>query len=372
MITDQLSLHSLRLCGETLSRVNKFHHGKTTSQRHDDNSPPRHDDTMIIHHDDTTTRRHDDVIYSQGGRRGKGRTDKNFTKPLFTSATSLCKNNEYLLFIERRTRCAAFSLVEILVAIFVLSIGLIMIAGIFPVAVKWTADDAQTSIAQVIAKNAVATIETQYASPSGTFPPAALNLTATPPNYMGYGPFCYNFGNSTPYPNANPAPAAPTTTPPPGVYYWSALILPASSTIAGSSGIYPGMQNNLYTIYVFVFNKGDINNTFTAGGTGALDMQPVPQSSGTYYPQLYSGTLSSVIGGVLPVGAQGLDLNTGAVFRAIVDASGNYSVTSVPPSTTSPNPNYTAISGNTVIFAPPAIGQTASPLIYVYVTTVSL
>ncbi len=65
MITDQLSLHSLRLCGETLSRVNKFHHGKTTSQRHDDNSPPRHDDTMIIHHDDTTTRRHDDVIYSQ-------------------------------------------------------------------------------------------------------------------------------------------------------------------------------------------------------------------------------------------------------------------------------------------------------------------
>ena len=65
MITDQLSLHSLRLCGETLSRVNKFHHGKTTSQRHDDNSPQRHDDTMIIHHDDTTTRRHDDAIYSQ-------------------------------------------------------------------------------------------------------------------------------------------------------------------------------------------------------------------------------------------------------------------------------------------------------------------
>ena len=335
-------------------------------------------------------------LMHNGGNEDNRRSHKHGLIPLRSSASSVVKNhkvqrsmnNEQLslrslrlcgsqaLFIERQRR-AAFSLVEILVAIFVLSIGLIMIAGIFPVAVKWTADDAQTSIAQVIAKNAVATIETQYASPSGTFPPAALNLTATPPNYMGYGPFCYNFGNSSPYPNINPAPAAPpSTVPPPGVYYWSALILPASSTIAGSSGIYPGMQNNLYTIYVFVFNKGDINNTFTAGDTGALDMQPVPQSSGTpitsYYPQLYSGTLSSVIGGVLPVGAQGLDLNTGAVFRAIVDASGNYSVTSVPPSTTSPNPNYTAISGNTVIFAPPAIGQTASPLIYVYVTTVSL
>jgi type II secretory pathway pseudopilin PulG len=273
----------------------------------------------------------------------------------------------------RHSRAAAFSLVEILVAIFVLSIGLIMIAGVFPVAVKWTADDAQTSIAQVIAKNAVATIETQYASPSGTFPVAALNLTATPPNYTGYGPFCYNFGNSSPYPNANPAPAAPGSIPP-GVYYWSALILPASS---GYAGITPGPQtSNLYTIYVFVFNKGDINNTFTAGGPGALAMQPIAQSSGTpiatYYPQLYSGTLSSVIGGALPVGAQGLDISTGTIFRAIVDVSGNYSITSVPTSTTSPNPNYTAIEGNTVIYAPPAIGQTASPLIYVYVTTVNL
>ncbi len=69
----------------------------------------------------TTTRRHDDVIYSQGGRRGKGRTDKNFTKPLFTSATSLCKNNEYLLFIERQRR-AAFTLVELLTVIAIMVI----------------------------------------------------------------------------------------------------------------------------------------------------------------------------------------------------------------------------------------------------------
>ena len=69
----------------------------------------------------TTIRRHDDAIYSQGGRRGKGRTDKNFTKPLFTSATSLCKNNEYLLFIERQRR-AAFTLVELLTVIAIMVI----------------------------------------------------------------------------------------------------------------------------------------------------------------------------------------------------------------------------------------------------------
>ena len=56
-------------------------------------APQRYYDTTVIHHDDTTTRRHDDAIYSQGGRRGIERTDKNFTKPLFSSATSLCKNS---------------------------------------------------------------------------------------------------------------------------------------------------------------------------------------------------------------------------------------------------------------------------------------
>ena len=55
-------------------------------------APQRYYDTTVIHHDDTTTRRYNDVLYSQGGWRGKGRTDKNFTKPLFSSATSFCKN----------------------------------------------------------------------------------------------------------------------------------------------------------------------------------------------------------------------------------------------------------------------------------------
>ncbi len=87
--------------------------------------------TQCYNEQRTTTRRHDDVIYSQGGRRGKGRTDKNFTKLLFASATSLCKNDEYLLFIERQRR-AAFTLIEILV---VLSIIVLLIAILVPAAI---------------------------------------------------------------------------------------------------------------------------------------------------------------------------------------------------------------------------------------------
>ncbi len=254
--------------------------------------------------------------------------------------------NSYLL--PPNSSRSAFSLAEILIAIFVLSIGLIMIAAVFPVAAKWTAQDAQTSVAQVIAKNAVATIQTQGLIPS---------------TGGAIGPYCYNFGNASPYPNANPAPAAPTTpTPPPGSYYWSAVILPASSTTAGSSGVYPGTQNNLYTIYVFVFNKGDLSNTFTASGTPL--MQPVAQPVGpSYYPQLAEGTYSAVAGTSMPVGSQGLDVNTGGVFRLIVNASNAI----VPTGTAVANP-----TGDTIIYAPPAINQTSSPLIYVYVTTVSL
>ena len=279
------------------------------------------------------------------------------------------------LLVERRPRRrAAFSLAEILIAIFVLSIGLIMVAAVFPIAAKWTAEDAQSTIAQVIAKDAVAQIKAQYdANPTG-FPATVLAGTD------GYGPFCYNFGNASPYPNnANPAPTPDTsTTPPPGSYYWSAYIIPAT-TPAGSSGIYApagggGTQgSNLYTIYIFVFNKGDLNNTFTAGAGGALPMQPVSQgTTNSYYPQLYSGTMSTVVGKGVPTGSQALDMTTGQVFRVELDSTGNYTTTSVPPSSTTPNPYYTAAANHSVLYAPPAINQTASPLIYIYVTTVNL
>jgi type II secretory pathway pseudopilin PulG len=264
----------------------------------------------------------------------------------------LCKNNEYLLFIERQRR-AAFSLVEILVAIFVLSIGLIMIAGIFPVAVKWTADDAQTSIAQVIAKNAVATIETEM---SNSAPPILTQLT-----YATSG--VYAFGNSQPYPASNPGTA---------VYSWSAYLAPA-----------PGVPGtNTYLLYVFIFsnpNPGQSSYTVSLPnqpyGTPTTPIAGIPAGN-TAYPQVFEATWASLFGTGstatanpnFPVGAIGVDISdpgvniTDDVFRLIVNTAGNL----VPTGTGIPNTN------DEILFAPPAIGQTASPLIYIYVTTVSL
>lgn len=284
-----------------------------------------------------------------------------------------CCGRSHLSLTARR---AAFSLAEILIAIFVLSIGLIMIASVFPVAAKWTAEDAETSVGQVIAKNAVAQIQAQ-----GLIP---LYLSAG----GAIGPYCYSFGNSSPYPNTNPAPyPVALSTPPAGEYYWSAYVVPSGIAVgassAGSGGVYPGTQGNMYTIYVFVFNKGGLSNTFPTpkAPTTLLTMQPYPQNAtytDSYYPQLYSGTLSELAGQSLspamPIGSLGVDATTGQVFREIVDPATNaITITGIPASTTTPNPYLTTLhGGDAIIYAPAANNQTSSPLIYVYVTTVSL
>ena len=286
---------------------------------------------------------------------------------------------------SRLRRRAAFSLAEILIAIFVLSIGLIMIAAVFPVAAKWTAQDAQTSVAQVIAKNAVEQIKLQILA--GSLPlnsPPAATLT-------GYGPFAYSFGTAQPIPFGtaqsysaianfapfalDPAPASPTPAPvpPPGSYYWSAVIVPASS---GYAGVFPNAQlNSAYTVYVFVFSKGDASSTFPApyapiGGDTLLPMQPDAQnihaSHLSFYPQLFEGPYPSAAL-AMPIDSLGVDVSTGCVFRLITDPATN----AVVPTGLAGGSVLNKASDD-IIFAPPAIGQTSSPLIYVYVTTVNL
>jgi prepilin-type N-terminal cleavage/methylation domain-containing protein len=295
------------------------------------------------------------------------------------------------LIIEWQRR-DGFSLAEILIAIFVLSIGLIMIAAVFPVAAKWTAEDAQTSVAQVIAKNAVAQIQAQFLS--GVLPAAALNSPTAAQPYVGYGPFAYSFGTAQPYPfgtaqaynaSANfapypldPAPASPAVppVPPPGAYYWSAVIVPAEN---GYAGVSPTVETgNLYTVYVFVFNKGDVNNVFSAPpyspgfpstANTLLPMVPYAQNAVaalSFYPQLFEGEYQYAEP-AMPMDSLGFDVTTGSVFRLITDPANN---TIVP--TGQQGGAVVNKTSDFVIFAPPAINQTSSPLIYVYVTTVSL
>ena len=299
------------------------------------------------------------------------------------------------LLIERhqpRRRRAAFSLAEILIAIFVLSIGLIMIAAVFPVAAKWTAQDAQTSVAQVIAKNAVAQIQAQFAA--GNLPAGVLNSPTTAQPFAGFGPFAYQFGTAQPYPFGtsqaysntanfapyplNPAPATPTPAPvpPPGSYYWSAVMVPAASGYAGVSP-YSAQMNNVYTVYVFVFNKGQDTNVFSAPTYGSpstgntlIPMLPYAQNSVasylSFYPQLFEGEYQFAVP-AMPVDSLGVDISTGSVFRLITDPATNALVP-----TGLAGGSVINTTSDYIIFAPPAIGQTSSPLIYVYVTTVNL
>jgi|GEM_PF-1881594 len=309
-----------------------------------------------------------------------------------------------------RQRRAAFSLAEILIAIFVLSIGLIMIAAVFPVAVKWTAQDAETSIAQVIAKNAVATLQAQYS-------PYFYSNSNVP---YAIGPFVYSFGSSQPYPafaNLAPYPTGPANlaTPPVGQYYWTAVVCPAASTLSGTSGIPSGAgpANGIFTVAIFVFSKGDANDTFPTtaplpSGSNAygasliapytfypvpavpplpiapyLQYQnfanPIAPITASYYPQVFAEPWNPGVAAdapddtSFPMGSLGFDATRGQVFRKITDANNNIiasgGATAAAGGTVyGPQPQI----GDEIIFAPPANNQTASPLIYVYVTTVNL
>jgi prepilin-type N-terminal cleavage/methylation domain-containing protein len=108
MLNDQLSLRSLRLCG----------------------SGP-------VNFTATTQKLNEQQTKQVAGYRlrvtGEGRWGKSYSPitcnlqpttynlPLFTSAASLCKNNEYLLFIERQRR-AAFTMVELLTVLAIMVI----------------------------------------------------------------------------------------------------------------------------------------------------------------------------------------------------------------------------------------------------------
>src|SRR5271170_2325995 len=276
----------------------------------------------------------------------------------------------------------AFSLMEILFSIGILAVGLIMVAGIFPVAVKWTAENAQSTVGAVIAQNAFAVIksniqsaQTDDQSPFNTYYQAGL-----------WGSQPYAFGANQP--DAPSAGAQP-------LYYWTAFLQlgPGASAASGFQAI---SSASLYRVYIFVFARDDPNNLYTpqSGGSGNgsyltfVEQQPGASSQTpayTPYPQIYSGVLDGTdkngrTGSVLPnssslqpgatcpmpIGSLGLDFTTGAVFRLTISPSGTF--TTLPPI----NPN------DDVLYTPAATGNTAgggqqtdSPLIYIYTGTVS-
>jgi prepilin-type N-terminal cleavage/methylation domain-containing protein len=241
-----------------------------------------------------------------------------------------------------------FSLVEVLLAMFILGIGMIMVASVFPVGANWTRQTTEDSVAQTVVQNALSVIRTHY-GPTGNmrfflnsdylildptltltlntnnnntilntqadYPnsnvPMPFVLQALPgfiPLYDGSGniirqgiPFnerAYQFGSSTPFPAANWKNCT---------YFWTALarLNPGHRNFGwvGSTqrsltppdltnGIIPSSNYN-YDIYILVFRKGAVEQKFSHVGIDAL-VTSIPKSD----PKEYGGTRIPSSGGL--------------------------------------------------------------------------
>jgi type II secretory pathway pseudopilin PulG len=286
-----------------------------------------------------------------------------------------------------RRNAPGFSLMEVLLAVFILGIGLIMVATIFPVGADWTRQSTEDSVAQAIAQNAVATIQNYYGPggvnrfqfdnlPSAASPTTAVDLQALPAlTVIPIAERTYQYGNPSPFPAANPAACT---------YYWTALARVQPGQYTGAS--------RRYDLYVLVFRKGAHEQTFTpdpakpfpaasndvevAGVRDSTDPTNPAMSrfleptllTAAYKPGTYSANATPLVKDeVPPVGYIGIGQTSGTVFRQTVD---------IANSTASPRPylkgqTITTPPTENVIYALPADGTSSSPLIYVYQTSVS-
>ena len=209
-------------------------------------------------------------------------------------------------------------------AIAILGVGLIMVAATFPIAIKWTTQDAQKTIGQTIAQSAVAylTNNTAYAPPGAAWTAVG-----------GASMLTYDLNSAIAY----SATVGGTSGNPYALYSWTAVIRLDPISFANPSSV------RTWDVYIFVFNQGDRNSTYGGG-----------QST----PVLSENTVTG-----MPIGAIGVDLATGGVIRTIITPTGGYGVT---------GENSTTNLSDSIIYAPPATGpstQTASPTVYVYATT---
>ncbi len=246
----------------------------------------------------------------------------------------------------RHVQKRAFTLVEVLLAVFILSMGLIMLLAIFPVGADWTRQVTEETIGQTIAQNAMSVIRMRYG------PGGSLNGMLVTTNFNGQtlvplpgvaqiplGERAYAFGSSPPFPAAKPQSA---------LYYWTAVarIPPGQSTQSMTS----------YDVYIMVMKKGQISDTYSTSGelaaTGAGGQCRVAASE-TFVPMVSNS------GAGPQVGELGIGQTSGTVFRVGLTSAGTVR---------SPAP----MSIESIIYVPPvASGASPSPLVYVYQTTLS-
>jgi prepilin-type N-terminal cleavage/methylation domain-containing protein len=282
----------------------------------------------------------------------------------------------------RRATARGFSLVEVLLAIFILGIGMIMVASVFPVGADWTRQTTEDTVAQAIAQNAFTVIETHY-GPGGDRPELGINVGNTV--LSGATPFqlqplpgltnipigerAYQFGSNNPFPASNPAGCT---------YFWTALCRLNPAHNNGAGAISPAAAFK-YDVYILVFRKGAAEHVFTpVVGKDIAGVRNYPAED--FVPAVWSVAYNAgqhdpartpmVYNAVPPVGEIGVGVVSGTVFRQGIDAPTAVDFTAAGAGGAVAKPAVKT-GGENVIYSPAADGTTASPLIYVYQTTLS-
>ncbi|MCL2639900.1 MAG: prepilin-type N-terminal cleavage/methylation domain-containing protein [Phycisphaerales bacterium] len=190
--------------------------------------------------------------------------------------------------INRLTR-RGFTLVEVLIAVFILGIGLIMVIAVFPVGGEWTRQATESTVSQNVAQNALAILQAHCPPTSRAVHEATQAwVTNTPPVPYPLVPFpglagspikgvplpplqggvryvisqddgatvipvsemCYRFGVDS------PSPADPLRS----LYFWTALVRKVPNQQAGST--------TNYDVYILVFKKGSLDQTYPVNAAG--------------------------------------------------------------------------------------------------------
>jgi hypothetical protein len=279
-----------------------------------------------------------------------------------------------------------------------------MVATIFPVGADWTREATEDTVSQTIAANALSVLKNYYApdslNPNTRGQLATLLTSTTPYNVQGLPAFTfiplaertYQFGNTTPFPSPNP----PSCT-----YYWTAVgrVSPAQPLTSATHS---------YDIYILVFRKGEAAQTFYNTQAGYVvpttpvaltdmgaGLNPVRDTDESKFPTAavdphfanfkhyqeptlvvsdykhgtYNSSSSPAIPDCYPpLGFTGIGQTSGTVFRQLADVNNNQA-NAYPP--LAGQTTATANPSEKVIYAPPADGTSASPLIYVYQTTLT-
>jgi prepilin-type N-terminal cleavage/methylation domain-containing protein len=319
-----------------------------------------------------------------------------------------------------------FSLVEVLLAIFILGIGMIMVASVFPVGAEWTRQTTEESNAQTVVQNARSVLQVHYGpngdlhswlapnfyDPAGIVPntwmansfnpnsvlkarssalPQPLNpfVLQAFPGFANIPPTerAYQFGSITPFPARDPSACT---------YFWTALVRLNPAHRGGTNAtnfVQPSASYN-YDVYILVFRKGAVEQVFSNTATeipdarnladAAFDERAVPSvmymewSRGSYD----ASQSPSIVNAVPPIGQYGIGAYSGTVFRQVADFSdnnaGNWGAIPRPMIVVGTDPpappwNLQDKQVEPVIVAPAPDGAawSASPLIYIYQTTMS-